>query len=409
MLISGLIFLLFAVLSCSIALHAQCKLLQDEDDTGQEFFILENKYLQVKILPQSSGRISEFMLKKGQRHCFPKLDYQTMSLTEGVFVVARSNFAGFEDWIFEEGLLKQYVAYTAKVIADTPEKCSLSVSCRKGSGLLSRIMTLRADSAVLEIETVITGVKSDVKANRTVSFWSHIMVDLDRAHDREAVRLYLPVKKSDGNMQRRKESVIQRVPFDCIVSRYAIAVPEALSDMFRPAQPWRAYCRKGLLLGSTVPLADLAPDGFFYNFIGLENAPDLSLETVYGARPLPPGTKRVHHQTLLAREWSHPVDYLDQNVVVCCKWNGKRNAVLTIGGTSSLSGVTADAELLDNGKAVEKITFAPGNLTPENEFVQKLAFRREVTAPRLRLTFRDSSGKVVTTADLLKRMNFPLK
>ncbi len=400
---------LFAV-CCGIALplRAQCTLDTKEDDSGREVFVLENEYIRAVITPSSSGRIAEFMLKKGERHCFPALEYKALELTEGVFVVSRSNFAGYEDWIWEEGSIKQYVVYQVRILKKSPEECSLSVRCRKGAGLLERVMTLRTGSAAMEIETILTGVpQKDIKKN-TVSYWSHIMIDPDRTGDHNKVRLYLPTRKPEEKHQR-SGTLMQQVPYDCIVSRMAVVMPESMSDMFLPAQPWRAYAVNGLLLGSITPLEELSPDGLFYNYIGLNKAGDLSLETVYGGRELPQGTKRFHHQTLLVREWTHPVDYLDKNAVISCEWSGKKKAILSIGGITILKNVTAEAELLDNGNPVEKIHFTPGTLAPEKEFAQELVFRKEVNDPHLRIIFRNGAGKVLTKADLLKRLNFPLK
>lgn len=402
------LFLLVACCGIVMPIQAQCTLDVEEDDAGQKVFVLENEYVRAVVTPSSSGRIAEFTLKKGKRHCFPKLDYKALELTEGVFVVSRSNFAGYEDWIWEEGYIKQYVVYQTSILEKSSEKCSLAVRCQKGSGLLERVMTLQTGSVALEIETILTGVPQKNAKKKMVSYWSHIMVDPDRLGNHNKVHLYLPTRKPEEKHQRTG-IMMQQVPYNCIVSRMAVAMPESMSDMFLPAQPWRAYAVNGLLLGSITPLGELSPDGFFYNYIGRNKAGDLSLETIYGARELPPGTRRLHHQTLLVRKWGHPVDYLDQNVIICCQWNGNRNAVLTIGGIYFLKGVTVNAELLNNGKLVEKITFKPGNLTPENEFVQKLVFRKKVMDPRLRLTFRDPSSKIITVANLLKRLNFPLK
>ncbi len=399
--------MLAALFSLVCPLHAECLLETDESDDGKEVFVLENKYIRAVIAPSSSGRIAEFMLKKGERHFFPELLYKTQELTEGVFVVARTNYAGYEDWFREVGLVKQHVVYKTRIIEKTPDRCTLAVSHTKSVGELERIMTLRSGSAALEIETVITGKPQGKNAVKTVTYWPHIMIDPDRQGDHDAVRLFLPTRMPEKD--HKKARMMQKVPFTCIVDRMAAADPVNMADQYLPAQPWRVAGVNGIILGAITPLDELEPDGIFYNFIDTNNPKLFSFETFFGCRMLSPGEKRSHHQILLARGWKHPVDFLDRNLIVACEWQGTDKLTMTVGGIATLSGVTAVVELLDNGKCVEKQKYSFGKLTPENEGSWKLSFRQKVKDPRIRVAFSDSSGKVITDAVILKRLSFPLK
>ena len=202
---------------------------------------------------------------------------------------------------------------------------------------------------------------------------------------------------------------MQKVPYPCIIDRMAVPDPVNMSDKYMPAQAWRAGVSKGLVLGSITPLTELEPGGFFYNYIDTSNPKLMSYETIYGGRKLSSGEKRSHHQILLAREWKYPVDYLDQNLILACEWKDANNLTMTIGGIATLKGITAEVELLDQDKSLEKQKFSVGNVSPDKVVSCKFPFRKKGNNPRLRVIFTDSSGKTVTDAVILKRVPFPLK
>lgn len=396
-------------------LCAECSITTETDDNDRDIYIMENDYIKAVIAPASSGRISEFVWKNGDRHYFPELEYNALELTDGVFVVSKSNYAGYEDWIYEDGLIKQYVIYKAKILKNTPEICSISVSCEKGQGSLERIMTIRKGSSVLEIDTILTGFPQNTQDNYA-SFWGHIMIDVDRCADHDQTKVFIPTKKPALRTAVKKHrgrgkpshTLMQQVPFDCVVDRMA-KLDNSMSDMSYAAQPWRAYIANDLLLGTVVPLEDISPDGHFYNYIGLENPAMLSIETIFAARQLLPG-KAVHNrQSLIGREWKHAVDYLDNNLLVAAEWNGTGEVTLTVGGFAGFNGVSCSVELLDNGKTVEEKSVKFGNLSPLTESAAKVSFAQKVTDPRIKLTFKDASGKVISSSELLKRIKFPLK
>jgi len=243
------------------------------------------------------------------------------------------------------------------------------------------------------------------------------MIDVDRISDHDQTRLFIPTRKpapvtttiakSPRTRGKPSHTLMQQVPFDCVVDRMA-KLDNSMSDMSYAAQPWRAYIANDLLLGTVVPLSDVSPDGHFYNYIGLDS-PMLSIETIYATSLFPPG-KAVHHrQSLIGREWTHAVDYLDNNLLVAAEWEGVKKVTLTVGGFAELKNINCSVELLDNGKTVESRTVKFGDLSPVTESAAAVNFAKEVKDPRIKVTFKDASGKVVSSSELLKRVKFPLK
>ncbi|MBE6356560.1 MAG: hypothetical protein E7058_05555 [Lentisphaerae bacterium] len=306
-------FLLAIVLFCAImSVSAACSVKKTEYSDGQPALVMENSRIKVVILPGSNGRIAELAIKEedDERHFFPEVVFSTVEVGNGISLVGKTNFAGLEDWGWEEGLIKKNVPYTAEIIKNTPDEVTVKMSAVFSSWAnLERSVTISRDSAVVKVATALTNV---AKERMTRSFWQHIMVDFDRGMDLDSVRLFIPVKQTGEMGKVLDVAYLQQPGKDCVLDRPAVCTHALAQDYSRLAQPWRAMVHDDLLFGMVVDPADFRGEGVAYHY----TKDVLSCENIFPKTAYQPGEKHVFRSEMIAAYFPGRVDYLDKNVVL---------------------------------------------------------------------------------------------
>lgn len=308
-------FLLFAAFFCGIfTLSAACSFSESEDDNGNKILIMENARIKAVIMPESNGRIAELILKDedDERHFFPELEFSTVEVGNGISLVGKTNYAGLEDWGWEEGLIKKNVPYKAEVLKNTPDEVSVRISAVFSFWAnLERTMTITRDSAVLKISTAFTNVQQE-PIERT--YWQHIMVDFDRNMDINAVKFFIPVKHTGEYGKVLRVAYLQQPGKNCVLERRAVTSHAKAQDYSRLAQPWRAMVHDDLLFGMIVDLNSFA-DGAAYHFV----KDVLSCENIFSKVKYQPQGSKIFHSWIVLSKTPERVDYLDRNLVLGCR------------------------------------------------------------------------------------------
>lgn len=392
-----------ALLLAASSVQADCSLSQTKDDGG-ETIVMENRFIRVKILPESNGRIAEYTLKGAQRErsLFSKLVFETFDLTPDVKTVTSTNYAGLEDWIWEVGLVKKWLQYAAKVVKDTKEEVAVELALKASGYDLRRTVTIRADSAELDVTVELMGKDG---AKRNLSYWPHTCLALDGEINNDQTRIFVPTAPQ-AKPERRANVRVQAVGQEEVYSRVLSAKTKDTSDFFAPAQPWWAMARNGLMLGMQAPKSETDRDGAYYSYA----SPDcLTMEVVYNSHEFSAGVRQSCHLTFLACEGLERVDYLDRHLAFAID----REKIQVAGNDVTLPVRMAGLRVLKNARldlvAVGKDgkELAKGSLPiPEATPVKPLAGEVRLngvkgTGAGLKFRLSDEKGRVVSEERVL--------
>lgn len=361
-------------------LFADCSISRGNFD-GYETVVLENSLIRVVVIPDSSGRIAEFALKPAAENLFPQLQVKRFPLTSKV-ELATGNFAGFEDWIWEIGLVNRVARYQCKVIRETKESCVVQLTYAAGALYhFERTLTIGKDSAELLIETQIT---NPTKEPKEYSYWAHMCVLPGQEKylcDTNKMKVFAPTGKDERKAQKTKKlpkmvAVEKDTVFEKTFSGEA-------NDFFVPRQGWWAMFNqpKKAALIQLVPLDEIAGDGCFYTNSGNDNTelpgdrPDpkvmYTMELIYSSQTIPPGGRKTYHLGLVACNALSGMTYagkyllLDVPQKIITLKNGTATIPFQISSPRLLSQVTLEVlALTTSGKEAARCQLKISDLTP---------------------------------------------
>ncbi|MBE6356020.1 MAG: hypothetical protein E7058_02780 [Lentisphaerae bacterium] len=390
------LFLTAAIFTAS-SLLAVCSISKDEDDEGRQIIYMENSRIKVGLMPESNGRISELILKDDgeERHFFPEVEFKTLEVDDGISLVAKTNYAGLEDWAWESGAVKKNIPYTAKIVKNTPQEVTITLTAEFGAwAKVERTMSIVENSAVLQVSVKFTNTTDKpVKS----SYWQHIMLNFDRNMDvGGSARLIIPLKNAGTPVFRNKLSV-QQPGTDCLLDRPALSENPKAEEVSRVSQPWRAVKHEDLMFAMLIPLAQIS-DGVAYHYAD-DNS--LSVENVFNYTEYAPGASHTFNTAIAVMTAMDKVDFIDKNVAVGCT---VKNHSVTIQALRSGSGenFTIGVEAVKNGKVVEDVKTAAKLPASGEPFTAELKFKNNISDCQLFLVITGQNGKTAAKSALLK-------
>lgn len=399
--------LLFAVLLFCGALNlsAACSVKEFEDDNGSKCLLMENSRIKVVLMPGSNGRIAELAIKEedDERHFFAEVEFSTVEVGNGISLVGKTNYAGLEDWGWEEGLIKKNVPYKAEIIKNTADEATVKMSAVFSTWAdVERLITITRDSAVVKLEVKFTNVSKN-PIDRT--YWQHIMIDFDRTGDHSGVRLFIPVKQTGENGKVLGEAYLQQPGKTCVLDRPATSSNPKAQDYSRLAQPWRAMVNEDLLFGMVVDFATFRQDAAAYHF----NLTALSCENIFSKTAYKPGESHVFRSQMIASYAPAGVDYMDSNIVLGCARNmvdGKLEMDISAYRTGALKNLRLSFSAADNnGKVLETVSCDAVLPASGDAFAKKLIFKKAQADSRFFVEI-SADGKNLAKSELLPRIKW---
>ncbi len=216
---------------------------------GYESLILENEYIKATIIPDSNGRIAEYIYKPIGSNYF--LPYQEQRISTNPLlelaraVVAETNFGGYEDWCWETGLQKSKIKYEAKVLKKEGREVAVALipPGEKGGVRLERTVSLKDKSTELKIEISINN-----QSESSYSYWMHSMVQVggDFKYDDYII---FPLRKTSRRFLNNKTEI---VPEESLLVKKRVR--EEPNLFYLPSQPWWALIdkKKRLIVGQVI-------------------------------------------------------------------------------------------------------------------------------------------------------------
>ncbi len=349
-------------LAAGLATAGPCRLTEREY-AGFRSLVLDNGCVEAILVPGYNGLIAEYNFKPTVQKMFMDLQLQKFRVSDAL-VFTETNYGGFKDWFWESGLVRAALKYDARIVRNTPDEISVCLSYDRGQVRIERYVSLRRDSTVLSIETVITGTLENPV---TLSYWPHNM--LRKLEDGE--KFLIPLAKVSG--QKRKGVDVYN--FDRIKEpgvydiREIAAKNQELSFFFVPAQDWWGVVRKdGTVLVQEIP--DIGPlqegDGLFYtNYTKDQQA---TQEVIFQAEKFGAGTVKRYRINYCAAAGFSSLDYAGSGLMLAVG-----RAERTGGGIRLPIRVAAPEKVrggrllltLDDGSAVETAVVALPVLSPE--------------------------------------------
>ncbi len=343
--------------------------------------VLENEIVKVVLIPDSNGRIAEYLFKPTRTNQLPKLVLNEFEV-DADLRLSTSNYAGYEDWIWELGIISfrdVSAKYSWKILASTDDKCSVQL-VRNGSYSIERTLTLRSGTSALDVTTTISNLSDTEK---TYSYWAHLMVNPGGGQEIRDIALFAPLAKNDGKVRGIDVVKSDR---DTVYSR---GYDGSTANTFIPPSQswWGAVDRKrDTAIISLIPVEELAGDGFLYNFsMGVftffESGYSMSMEAVYSSTKFKPQAKRDYHMSIAACRGLNNILYADKNIAIGANTmplvsSAKKMVLqLNVGSFDVKDGAPADVELLDgSGRVVAKTGVKLPKLSPESAVPVTLDF-----------------------------------
>ncbi|MFH0796928.1 MAG: hypothetical protein V2A65_07725 [Candidatus Omnitrophota bacterium] len=357
--------------------RADCRISKGKEDRW-EAIVLENDYIRVKVLPESNGRIAEYILKGagGERKFFPKMVFKTFEIMPDVETILETNFSGLEDWIWEVGLTKQYLKYQSKILEKSKEKSSVELSLAGSEYRIIKTVSIFKDSSEVAIQVKLVNRTSEKKIG---SYWPHTCIALDGVIDNDNTRIYVPMNPST-NLERRKGLYLQKIEQETVYSRkVSDRGKDNGSDFFAPAQEWWAMVKDNLVLGMLVPLSETDRDGMYYSWSGPAG---LSMELIYNSYEFLPGQEQIYHLSFVSTEGLDSIDYINKYITLAVgrekvKVIGDVVTVpIKISGVRKISNYRLELIAIDkNGNEITKGVIEISELTPIKVIEKEVALK----------------------------------
>jgi hypothetical protein len=384
---------------------AECKVYESEWNDYKSI-VMENDLVRVTILPDSNGSITEYHFKQPNFNVIAPVENLKFGLTKTV-AVADTNFGGYKDWNFEIGALKAERAYSCKIVEKSRERVAV-LAAYASNVRLERLMTLRDNSTLVEIEITIANI---YKAPCKYSYWSHIMImPAGRVNNREV--FYVPV---GAGLVSTRNSACFKSDQDT-VAEAVNSVNACASSDFLPIQGWKGVLNKELktLYAEVLPVEQVGKDGYFGFWKGQKGGELgnpislLTSESVFSSQEIKPGEsiklKLSLLQTLGLGGLAHCSANLCLNITPRQTKTGNKPLTVEVNSPRTLANHKLSLLLIGAGGKVaaplaeQMVSLAPTSASTFKVGLDKFPAAKGVYG--LRYTLKNEQGEELETSDL---------
>jgi hypothetical protein len=293
----------------------------------------------VVIIPGSCGRIAEYIYKPLGINQFIELVSEEIEILPG-YNIGSTNYAGYEDWIWELKQPKGITSYEATIIEKAPSRCSISLK-NKGVLDIERVVTIYEGSTEVNVVTKLTYTGNEA---RDYSYWAHVMVKPGGANAISDIIQYIPISdKREG----RGRKLVYSDKAEVFAERFNIG--SSGSFFYSPLQSWWASVnqKNKIALIQHVNVDNIGKEGLFYCWCN-DNIElgeySMSMEVIYDPFEFSKGKGNTYEMSIITCAGVEKIMYADKNIIISGVSQTKKDSS---SGANLEVGISAPHQIVD--------------------------------------------------------------